>query len=183
MTRNANLYDICDQPILEEECLTPPGCNLRLIYKDLVGHPVLKHLILKGCRHPAIGLTEISGYQEMMRKAMQAGADNWQDSLWIETTFRSLARLLDRIENPQWQQREKAERIDSESTPADLQEMIDNCLRDILRIWDKDKNDPWFPVAAQVELSGDDHMDGTNFINILQGWVPSNIKTSRSCLR
>jgi hypothetical protein len=47
--------------------------------------------------------------------------------------------------------------------------MIDNCLQDILRTWDKDKNDPWFPVAAQVQLSGDDHMDGKNFINVLQG--------------
>ncbi|MCC2682637.1 MAG: uncharacterized protein K0S36_2201 [Nitrosospira multiformis] len=169
MTRKASLYDICDQPILEGECPTPAGCNLRFIYKKLAGHPGLKYLILKGCRHPAIGLTEISPYQEMMRKAMQASADNWQDSLWIETTFGSLARLLDSIENPHWQQRKKAERVDNELTRTDLQKMIDNCLQDILRIWDKDKNDPWFPVAAQVELSGDDHMDGKNFINVLQG--------------
>ncbi|SEO88335.1 hypothetical protein [Nitrosovibrio sp. Nv6] len=169
MTRNANLYDICDQPILEGECLTPPGRNLRFIYRKVAGHTVLKYLILKGCRHPAIGVTEISRYQEMMRKAMQASVDNWQDRLWIETTFHSLARLLDSIENPRWQQREKAERIDSEPSRTDLQAMIDNCLQDILRIWDQDKNDPWFPVAAQVELSGDDHMDGKNFINVLQG--------------
>src|SRR5687768_6263732 len=127
MTRNANLYDICDQPILEGECLTPPGCNLRFIYRKVAGHPVLKYLILKGCRHPAIGWTEISCYQEMMRNAMQASADNWQDSLWIETTFRSLARLLNSIENPCWQQREKAQPINSEPTRIDLQKMIDSC--------------------------------------------------------
>lgn len=104
-----------------------------------------------------------------MRKAMQATPEHWQDPLWIATTFLSLARLLDSIENPQWQQREKVELIKSELIRTDLQEIIDTCLEDILRIWDKDKNDPWFPVAAQVELSGDDHMDGKNFINVLQG--------------
>ncbi|HET7061495.1 MAG TPA: hypothetical protein VFI43_04880, partial [Nitrosospira sp.] len=140
MTRNANLYDICDQPILEGECLTPPGRNLRFVYKKVACHPVLKYLILKGCRHPAIGLTETSPYQEMMRKAMRASADNWEDPQWIETTFVSLARLLDSVENPRWQQREKAERIDSDLSRTDLQKMIDHCLEDILRVWDKDKN-------------------------------------------
>jgi hypothetical protein len=169
MTRNANLYDICDKPILEGDCFTPPGRNLRFIYGKVACHPLLKYLVLKGCHHPAIRLTEISPYQEMMSKAMQADAGNWQDPVWIEATFRSLARLLDGVENPHWQQRKKAEPIDSELAQTDLQKMIDNCLQDILRTWDKDKNDPWFPVAAQVQLSGDDHMDGKNFINVLQG--------------
>lgn len=169
MTRNANLYDICDQPILQGECVTPPGCNLRIIYRDLAGHPALKYLILKGCRHPEIGSTELSRYQEMMRNAMHASVDNWNNSNWIETTFRPLARLLDSIENPRWQQREKIERDCSGLTQTEMQKMIDTCLQDILRIWDRDKNDPWFPVAAQVELSGDDHMDGKNFIDVLQG--------------
>jgi hypothetical protein len=167
--RKANLYDICDQPILEGECFTPPGRNLRILYRNVVGHPVLKYLILKGCRHPAIGSTEIGGYQKMMGKAMWASVDDWHDPGWIETTFRPVARLLDSIENPCWQQREKAEWVHSEFAQIDVQKMIDNCLQDILRIWDKDENDPWFPVAAQVELSGDDHMDGKNFINVLQG--------------
>ena len=169
MTRNANLYDICDQPILEGECFTPPGRNLRIIYRKVVGHPVLKYLILKGCRHPAIGSTEIGSYQEMMDKAMRASVDDWHDPGWIDATFRPVARLLDNIENPCWQQREKAEWVHSELAQIDVQRIIDICLQDILRIWDKDENDPWFPVAAQVQLSGDDHMNGKNFINVLHG--------------
>lgn len=169
MARNASIYDICDRPVLEGDCHTEPGRNLRQVYRKLIGHPVLKYLILKGCQHPDIALTEISGYQKMMHKAMQASSDNWQDAQWIETTFRPLAQLLDKIENPRWQQREKTERVDGELTRTDMQKMIDNCLHDILRVWDKDKNDPWFPVAAQVELSGDDHMDGKSFVNVLQG--------------
>ena len=54
-------------------------------------------------------------------------------------------------------------------TRTDIQKVVDNCLQDIFRVWNKDKHDPWFPVAAQVELSGDDHMDGKCFINVLQG--------------
>jgi hypothetical protein len=169
VARNANIYDICDRPVLEGDCHTEPGRNLRQVYRKLIGHPVLKYLILKGCQHPDIALTEISGYQKMMHKAMQASSDNWQDAQWIETTFRPLAQLLDKIENPRWQQREKTERVDGELTRTDMQKMIDNCLHDILRVWDKDKNDSWFPVAAQVELSGDDHMDGKSFVNVLQG--------------
>lgn len=169
MTRNANLYDICDEPILEGKYISAAGCNLRVIYKGTVGHPILKHTILRGCRHPAIGSTEVSRFREMMRKAMHASVDNWRDPVWIETTFHPLAQLLDSIDNPRWQQREKTERLPGHVILTDLQEVIDKCLHDILRVWGKDKNDPWFPVAAQVELSGDDHMNGKNFINVLQG--------------
>jgi len=169
VSRKANLYDICEWPILEGNCATEPGRNLRFIYRKLVGHPILKYLILRDCRHPDLELTGISAYQKMMHDAMQASTDNWKDPQWIEITFHPLARLLDRIENPDWQQRDKVKRIKNELTRADLQKLINNCLNDILRVWDKDKNDPWFPVAAQVELSGDDHMGGKNFINVLQG--------------
>jgi hypothetical protein len=169
MTRNANIYDICERPILEGERHTDPGRNLRLLYKKLVAHPVLKYLILKGCRHPDIAFADISCYREMMGKAMQATPDNWQDAQWIESTFRPLSQLLDRIENPRWQQREKMERVDVELTRSDMQKMIDICLHDILRVWDRDKKNPWFPVAAQVQVSGDDHMDGKSLVNVLQG--------------
>jgi hypothetical protein len=105
----------------------------------------------------------------MMTKATQASIENWQDAQWIETTFRPLAQLLDGIENPRWQQRKKTERIGIEPARTDVENVIGNCLQDIFRVWNNDKNDPWFPVAAKVELSGDDHMDGENFINVLQG--------------
>jgi hypothetical protein len=167
--RKANIYDICDRPILKGNCPAEPGRNLRVVYKKLLGHLLLKYMILKGCRHPDIAFAEIQVYQEMMENAMQASPDNWQDAQWIETTFHPLAQLLDKIENPRWQHREKIELGNAELTPADIQKVIDNCLHDIFRVWDKDKKDPWFPVAAQVELSGDDHLDGKSFINVLQG--------------
>ncbi len=114
MTRNANLYDLCDRPILKGDYRTEPGRNLRFIYRTIACHPLLKYLLLKGCRHPAIALTKISEYEEMMCKAMQASFDDWQDAQWIETTFRPLAQLLDSIENPHWQHREKTRWADSE---------------------------------------------------------------------
>jgi len=51
----------------------------------MFGQPVLKYLIFHWCRHPDFELTEISGYQEMIHKAMQASPENWQDAQWIET--------------------------------------------------------------------------------------------------
>jgi hypothetical protein len=166
--RNANIYDICDQQILQGGC-TEPGQNLRLVYKNLAGHLLLKYLVLKDCRHPDISRTQFPLYQSMMRKAMHATIDNWQDPQWITATFEPLARLLDKIENPSWQIREKIELAECAPAQAKIQKIIDNCLQDVLRIWRKDKRDPWFPVAAQVVLSGDDHMDGESFLNVLQG--------------
>jgi len=169
MTRKANIYDICDRAILDGDCLTEPGRSLRSVYKKVARHPLLKYAILNWCRHPDLASTEISDYQVMMTKAVQATIENWQDAQWIETTFHPLAQLLDSIEDPAWQQRKKTERIGAELARTDVQNIIDNCLQDIYRAWDNDKRDPWFPVAAQVELSGDDHMDGNSFINVLQG--------------
>ena len=65
MTKNANIYDLCDRQLLEENCQTEPGRNLQLIYKKLTGHFILKYLILKRCRHPDISLAEIPQYQNM----------------------------------------------------------------------------------------------------------------------
>jgi hypothetical protein len=169
MTRKANIYDICERPILAGECHSEPGRNLRLLYKKLVAHPILKYLILKGCRHPDIAFADISCYQEMMRRAMQASPDNWQDARWIEETFRPLAQLLDGVENPRWRQRQKMERGEGEPTRSDMEKVMDICLHDILRVWDRDRKDPWFPVAAQVQVSGDDHMDGKGLVDVLQG--------------
>lgn len=76
---NANIYDICDLPVLTEDCRGGPGLNLRFVYTKLAGQVLLKHLILKGCRHPGIPLAEIPLYQGMMRLAMQATYDDWRD--------------------------------------------------------------------------------------------------------
>ncbi len=169
MIKNATIYDICDQQILHEDCRTEPGQNLRKVYKKLVANPLLKYLVLRGCRHPDIGLAEIGPYQAMMGMAMQASYHDWQDAQWIETTFLPLVSLLDRLESPCWQVREKIDPVEYESDPEDIRLLIDHCLRDILRVWDKDLPDPWFPVAAQIVLSGDDHMDGESFLNVLRG--------------
>ncbi|GKT30298.1 hypothetical protein ADUPG1_005464, partial [Aduncisulcus paluster] len=45
----------------------------------------------------------------MMEAAMQASYENWQDKQWIEATFAPLATLLDRVQDPQWRIREKAD--------------------------------------------------------------------------
>ena len=73
-----------------------------------------------------------------------------------------LARLLDKIENHSWQVPEKVQQNRHGIDHKQIQRVIDRRLQDILRIWDKHNH--WFPVAAQIELSGDDHMDGDNFL-------------------
>lgn len=169
MPKHANIYDICDRIILKSNTPSLPGQNLRLIYKKTIGNPALKYLVLKGCRHPNINIEQIHIYQAMMREAMQASASQWQDAQWINTTFQPLARLLDTIDNPDWQLHEQDISTNEKATRTDCQNIINRCLNDIFRIWDQDKNDPWFPVGAQVQLSGDDHMNGRNFLDVLQG--------------
>ncbi|CCE23313.1 hypothetical protein [Methylotuvimicrobium alcaliphilum] len=169
MTKNANLYDICDNPILKTESPSTPGQNLRLIYKKTIGHPALKYFILKGCRHPSINFEQIPIYQSMMQEAMQASTEQWQDKQWITSTFQPLAHLLDTIENRDWQIRDSSNPSQAKTSQIDCHVIIDACLQDIFRVWNQDKNDPWFPVGAQVQLSGDDHMDGKNLLDVLQG--------------
>lgn len=169
VTKNANLYDICDNPILKTESPSTPGQNLRLIYKKTIGHPALKYFILKGCRHPSINFEQIPIYQSMMQEAMQASTEQWQDKQWITSTFQPLAHLLDTIENRDWQIRDSSNPSQAKTSQIDCHVIIDACLQDIFRVWNQDKNDPWFPVGAQVQLSGDDHMDGKNLLDVLQG--------------
>jgi hypothetical protein len=94
--RNANIYDICDQRIRQGDCCTEPGQNLRLVYKNLAGHLLLKYLVLKECLHPDISRSQLPFYQSMMCKAMQATIDNRQDLQYTSATFEPLARLLDK---------------------------------------------------------------------------------------
>jgi hypothetical protein len=169
MPEGPNLYDLCDAVILKERCRTEPGRNLRLVYRKVAGHPLLKLLILKGCRHSGIRPDELTALRQMMRSAIQATCQDWRNGQWIDSTFYPLARLLDRVENPRWQIRQPAQQGQGNPSTAEIQRVLDRCLEDLFGVWRKDRRDPWLPVAAQVVPSGDDHMDGRNFLEILRG--------------
>lgn len=169
MPRYANIYDICDTPILKEQPYGEPGRNLKLIYQKAAGNWLLKYLVLKGCRHPRIPLNQVPVYQTAIRAAMQAGYDDWQDAEWINRTFKPVAELLDQIGRPHFRQREKISRVPENPEPEQLDAVIERCMQDILRTWHSNSENPYFPVAAQVILSGDDHMDGESFLNVLRG--------------
>lgn len=169
MAQGATLYDICAQVFRREKALSEPGRNLRLAYRRVAGHPLLKHLILRGCRRADIGSSELLQLQAMMRSALQASCEDWRNPRWIESTFRPLARLLDRVENPRWQVREPASRAAENPPLREIRGLLDRCLKDAFRVWRRGRKDPWFPVAAQVVLSGDDHMDGKSLLEILRG--------------
>jgi hypothetical protein len=169
MSKCANLFDICDDVILNEEPKGEIGENLRLLYKKSANYFLLKTFILKGARHPDIKKSDIPLYQNMMREVMQADFSNWDDNDWINKTFKPIADLLDKIKNPIWQIREKEEPSKKSFSEDEIERAISIMMKDIFKTWAADKEDPWFPVAAQVILSGDDHMDGENFLNVLKG--------------
>lgn len=169
MAKHANIYDICDTPILQGSARHEPGRNLRRLYKRSAGNFLLKMFILRGCRHPLITRDQISNYQEMITAAMQADKRNWLDHGWIESNFAPIARLLDEIEPPKWSIRKEIRQETANPPVNALDTVIKATLDDVFRVWDKDKADPYFPVAAQVLLSGDDEMDGENFMDLLKG--------------
>jgi hypothetical protein len=169
MAKGATLYDICAPVFRGEKALSEPGRNLHLAYRRVAGHPLLKHLILRGCRRADIGSSELLRLQAMMRAALHASGEDWRSPSWIESTFQPLARLLDRVESPRWQVRELARRAEANPPERELRALLDRCLKDAFRVWRRDRKDPWFPVAAQVVLSGDDHMDGESLLEILRG--------------
>jgi len=165
----ANVYDVCDPVILREAPAGPPGENLRLIYRNLAGNFFLKQLLLRHCRHPQVPTRELPVYQGMLRAAMQARIADWDSAAWIRSTFEPLAALLDRVENPRWQRRRPVPRAAANPSRGEIERVLDATLADATRVWARDRRDPWFPVAAQVVLSGDDHMDGANFQSVLCG--------------
>ena len=169
MTAGPNLYDICSPAFRSEKTLNEPGENLRLAYRRVAGHPLLRLLILGGCRRADIGPAELQELQGMMRSALRATCEDWRNPRWIESTFQPLARLLDRVENPRWQIREPVPRAGANPSPREIRSLLERCLRDVFRVWRRDGKDPWFPVAAQVVLSGDDHLDGESLLEILRG--------------
>lgn len=165
----ASVYDICDDPILKSGKVGEPGENLRKLYKKLFGNPLLKHFILRWCTHPSISKEKVGPYQSMMSAAMQASYENWQDREWIENTFEPLANLLNRVKDPQWRIRHAADTRPPRINDSEINEVLDEVLKDIIRVWDKNPKDPYFPVSAQVLLPGDSICDGENFMNIMIG--------------
>ncbi len=167
--KTANLYDICDDVILKTKPAGEPGENLRKIYKKIAGNFFLKTFILKGARHPDITKSKVQKYKEIFEKAMKATYENWDDEQWITKTFKPIADLLDNIKNPDFQIREKITLAKQKPELEELDKVMQASIKDIFKEWDRSKKDPWIRVAAQVIMSGDDYMDGENFLNVLRG--------------
>lgn len=169
MPKRPTLYDLCDDPILRSPRPSEPGEALRLLYRHSACHPALKWLVLRWCHHPNISSAAVPTFQRMFRTAMAASHENWRDGDWIRQTFAPLAELLDQVPPPHFQHRRPV--TDPAPLPSDgeLSSGIQRALRDAFRVWDREPENPWFPVAAQVILTGDDFMDGENFLNVLQG--------------
>ena len=169
MARTANLYDLCDPVLLSQPPTTEPGRNLALIHRTLAGNPFLKHFLLKGCRHPAIPMAEVPTYQTMFRAALNATVEDWRNAEWIRITMKPVAELLDRVETSRWQQREPVERVTAPPDQEAVARVIRTTTADALRVWARDRGDPYLPVAALMVPTGDDQMDGSNFLDVLCG--------------
>jgi hypothetical protein len=169
MVQHANIYDICDAPILKEQPRSEPGKKLRFLYRKSACNWLLKYLILNSCRHPQIPPGEIPIYQAVIRAAMQADYANWRNAEWIRRTFRPIAELLDLVAEPRYRHRQHTQLNEEIPKQEQCDAVIECCMRDILRVWTRDKSAPYFPVAAQVILSGDEHMDGKAFLEVLCG--------------
>jgi hypothetical protein len=146
-----------------------PGRNLALVYRTIPGQFFLRHFLLKGCRHPAIPMSEVPAYQAVFRTALHATPENWRDAAWIRKSLAPVAALLDQVEPVSWQQRKPQARAASAPDLAAIDRVIRATTADVLRVWSQDARDPYLPVAAQLVPTGDDHMDGANFLNVLCG--------------
>ncbi|WP_027177982.1 hypothetical protein [Maridesulfovibrio bastinii] len=167
--KRATVYDICDKPVLGTKNSGEPGSNLRKLYKKLFCNPFLKYFILRWCGHPSILNNSKEKYVQMMSAAMQATHENWQDKDWIETTFAPLAELLDKVQEPEWRVRTPVKKDRVNLSDTKIEKILSESLNDIFRVWDKNPQDPYFPVSAQVLLSGDGICDGENFLAIMKG--------------
>ncbi len=169
MPKHATLYDLCDDAILRSPSPSEPGENLRLLYRHSAYHPALRWLVLRWCRHPRVSGAAVPRFQRMLGTAMRASYEQWRDRDWILQTFAPLADLLNHVPPPTFRQRHPLSDAPPLLSDAELSSGIQLVLRDAFRVWDRRPGDPWFPVAAQVVLTGDDFMDGENFLNVLQG--------------
>lgn len=165
----ATVYDICDKAILNCKSPSAPGKNLCKLYKKLFGNPFLKYFILRWCKHPDITQESKDQYIKMISKAMSATYENWQDKEWISNTFAPLIMLLDKIEEPQWRIRKPADTKPPRMTAEHAEKVLKASLENIIHVWDKNPKDPYFPVSAQIILSGDGICDGENFLGIMTG--------------
>lgn len=165
----ASIYDICDPVLRGEEPLAEPGRQLRLLYAKSLCHPLLRAFVLRSCRHPLVPLARVERYRAMLRKALHATPTHWRNRAWVRETFAPLAELLDKIVPPRWQLREAVASPRAEMSREELDEVLDRLSRHVFRVWDKDQQDPWFPVHAKVVLSGDETMNGEAFLDILAG--------------
>ena len=168
MRGNPTLYDLCDPVLRGRQAPFEQGRNLLVLYRKALGHPLLKAVVLGGCRHPAISAGRAAAIQDVLRAALEADPVCWRDPDWVARTMAPLAELLDAVQNPRWQLREPVPVQPGLPARGDLDRLVAACLTHVRRVW-KRHADPYFPVAAQVLLSGDDQMTGPNLIDVLTG--------------
>lgn len=164
----ANIYDICDPVLLSAEPETEPGRNLVKFYRTAARHPLLKAFVLRGCRHPGLPLKRVETYRLMMAQAVAATPEDWTNPGWIRAVFAPLAELLDQVQTPAWQRRDPVSNRTA-ATQADVDEILERVSAHIHKVWGKQPHDPYFPLYAQPVLSGDETMNGENFLDILCG--------------
>ncbi|WP_291326433.1 hypothetical protein [Desulfovibrio sp. UCD-KL4C] len=167
--KHATIYNICDGPILKSQTISEPGKNLQKLYRKLFGNPLLKHFLLRWCSHPDIPMQKVEIYRNMISQAMIATYEDWQNPQWTQKTFAPLTALLNKVNDPQWRIRHVADTKPPRIKDADIDEVLKAVLGDIYKVWDKNPDDPYFPVSAQVIMPGDSVCDGENFINIMNG--------------
>lgn len=157
-----NVYDIVKQAIKGEGSPGLGGRFIKKLYKKAYDHFLFKNFILRGAK---IELTEseIQSLKKMFSDAMKASNQEWSDAEWVHNTFKPLMRVLDEVEQVNWQVRENLQNEENLCNLEKMKEISGACINDLLREWSKNKKDPYFPVAAQFTLTGDDGMDGDNF--------------------
>lgn len=165
----ASVYDVCDGPVLYNRAAAAPGAHLRLLYLESLRHPLLKWFVLSGCRHAGVAGGRLRALRESMAEAMAASPERWRDAAWINRTFAPLAEMLDQINPPRWQLREPANGAPREVSKSEVENLARRVSQHVYAVWDRHPKDPYFPVNAQIVLSGDDRLGGAEFLEALAG--------------
>jgi hypothetical protein len=169
MAKGVTLYGLCDASLARGNAAAEPGRQLKLLYRHSAGHPGLKWTLLFWCRHPGVTGSSYQRLRQMLETAMGSRLEQWGDRVWLQQTFQPLADLLNEAPRPQFRQRNRVNHQPALPSDGELWTGRQAVLRDVFRVWDLEPADPWFPVAAQCVLTGDDLMDGKNFLNVLVG--------------